>query len=77
MQKQNKEKLLSVMHDKALYEALIDLLDSKLQDELSVIGQSEKDPIAKVYKLLSVDSVVGVINELKTTLAEINHESTK
>lgn len=77
MEKANKEYLLSHLSDRYLYDAFIDLMDSKMKDSLGVIGSSEKDPIAKMYKLLSVDAVVSCINDIKATLTEIHTESTK
>lgn len=77
MQEKSKKYLLDLLYDNGLYDALIDLIDSKVKDNLAVIGSIDKDPIAKIYKLISVDASMSAFEDIKATLAEIHSESIK
>lgn len=77
MTSEQKKVLIDHLGSPDIYNALVALIEAKINESLSVLGSSTVDAIGKTYKLISADGRVTALSELKNTLTEINRESNK
>lgn len=77
MTEQQKEQLSEYLRDPSIYKVFVSYLDGLLQDNVSVIGTSGDNPFNHTFKLISVDSKIAMINQIKSDFKTINEMQNK